>query len=100
MRSSENDARSAPAFSISVRHASADPTSAIAAATERGSIARRAIALCVLRVADGDRIDQIGIEQQRRALQHDSGDLRLVVGQRMHHGGGRLALEASASASA
>ena len=36
IRSSENCAMSAPAFSISVRHASAPPTSAIAAATERG----------------------------------------------------------------
>ena len=85
---------SALTFSISVRHASAEPTSAIAAETARGSISRRAIALCMQRAADRDGIDQIGVEQKRRALQHERCDVRLIVDQRVHHRGRRIGARA------
>ena len=94
MRSSENAAMSAPEFSIKVRQASAEPTSAMAADTERGSVSRRAIAALHVCAADRDRIDQIGVEQQRRALQHDRGDVRLIVDQRVHDRGRRIAARA------
>ena len=69
MRSSENGTISAPSFSSSTRQASAQPTSAIAADTAHGRSARRAIATCARGSPGGDRIDQIGIEQQRRTLE-------------------------------
>ena len=90
IRSSENCAMSAPAFSISVRHASAPPTSAIAAATERGSVGAARDRALQVAAADRDRVDQIGIEQGRRVLEHHRGDMRLVVDQRVHHGGRRI----------
>ena len=37
------------------------------------------------RLAARHRLDQVGIEQQRRTLQHRSGDVRLILRQRMHH---------------
>ena len=43
-----------------------------------------------LRLAGRDRLDQIGIEQQRRALQDRLGDVGLVAGERMHHGRRRV----------
>ena len=42
------------------------PTSAIAAATERGSRTRPAIAACDSGMAGGDQVDQIVVAQQRR----------------------------------
>ena len=36
-------------------------------------------------LAAGDRLDQIGVEQERRALQDRCGDVWLIACQRMHH---------------
>ena len=85
MRSSENGTISASLFSSSTRQASAQPTSAIAADTEQGRSARACDRDLPLRLAGCDRLDQIGVEQQRRALQHRRGHVRLVGGERMHH---------------
>ena len=79
MRSSENCAMSAPGFSISVRQASRradfgergrDRARQVGAARDRG---------LHLGVADRDRVDQIGIEQGRRAFEHDRRDVRLSL---------------------
>ena len=40
------------------------------------------------RASDRDRIDQIGIEQQRRTLEHERGDIGLIVRECVHDGGG------------
>ena len=57
----------------------------MAADTEHGRPARDAIAICRSGSPRGDRLDQIGVEQERRALQDRRGDVRLIVGERMHH---------------
>ena len=36
-------------------------------------------------IPSGDRIDQIGIDKERRKRQHRSGDLRLIRGKRQHY---------------
>ena len=43
-----------------------------------------------LRLAGGDRLHQIGIEQQRRALQNRRGHIGLIAGKRMNHGRRRI----------
>ena len=93
MRSSENATISALSFSISTRQASAVPTSAMAAETAHGRSARRAIAACVCGRPGGDRIDQIGVHQQRRMLEHPARDLRLVGGEPEDHRRRRLVAE-------
>jgi hypothetical protein len=37
-------------------------------------------------ISCGDSVDQIGIDKERRKRQHGRGDLRLVGGERQHHG--------------
>ncbi len=43
-----------------------------------------------LRVAGGDQVDQIVLQEKRRMREHGDGDLGLVAGQRMHHHARRL----------
>ena len=46
------------------------------------------------RAADRDGIDQIGVEQKRRALQYECCDIRLIGDQRVHHRGRRIGARA------
>ena len=82
-----------------IRHASAAPTSAIAAATDAAG-RRGGDRGLRIRIARPDGVDEIGIEQQRRMLQHQRGDVGLIGDQRVDHGMRRFRLAHSASASA
>ena len=81
---------SAASFSISVRQASAQPTSAIAAATERCSATRDATARLHRGVPGRDDLDQVGVDEKLRAFEHDRGDVGLIARQRMNNRGRRI----------
>ena len=40
--------------------------------------------------AGRDQVDQIGVDEERRTLDHDDGDVRLIGGERLDDGGRRL----------
>ena len=62
------------------------PTSAMAAATERGKRGAAGDRGLHRGAAGRHRIDQIGIDKQRRQREHRRRDLRLVGGKREHDG--------------
>jgi len=74
MRSSENGAISADRILISTKTGLGVPTSASAADTEQGRLPRLAIRRLRLRTTGRDGIDEIGIDQQRRVLEHPGRD--------------------------
>ena len=59
----------------------------------RGSGDRFAIASLHRRTAGRDRIDQVGIDQQRRMLEHAGRDVRLIGGERENDGRRRVLAE-------
>ena len=97
MRSIENSAMSASGFSISSRQASAR-----ADLGDRGrdrALQRRAAGDRGLhgRPAGRDQVDQVGVDEQRRALEHRHRDVGLVGGERWITAGGAFWLDASTS---